>query len=72
MTRKYHNHKLQTNPWHGEEEQQNNHETSGRQTKQSNQLSLPHRGDSKTRMDTKYYVKVIVLLEFCNCHDWAT
>ena len=27
MIRKYHNHKLQTNSWHGEEEQQNNHET---------------------------------------------
>ena len=34
MNRKYHNHKLQTNPWHCEEESQNNHETQGRQTKQ--------------------------------------
>ena len=25
--RKYHNHKLQTNPWHHEEEPHNNHET---------------------------------------------
>ena len=40
MIRKYHNHKLQTNMWHGEEEQNNNHETSGRQTKLSIQLSL--------------------------------
>ena len=40
MIRKYHNYKLQTNPWHLEEEPQNNHETPGRQTKQSNQLSL--------------------------------
>ena len=39
MIRKYHNHKLQTNPWHRDEEPHNN----GRQTKQSNQLSLPHR-----------------------------
>ena len=31
---------LQTNPWHHEEEPHNNHETPGRQTKQSNQLSL--------------------------------
>ena len=31
MIRKYHNHKLQTNPWHREEEPQNNHETPGRQ-----------------------------------------
>ena len=51
MIRKYHNHKLQTNPWHREEEPHKNHETPGRQTKQSNPLSLPHR---KTRMDTKY------------------
>ena len=40
MIRKYHNHKLQTNPWYCEEEPHNNHETPGRQTKQSNQLSL--------------------------------
>ena len=53
MIRKYHNHKLQQNPWHRGEEPQNNHETSGRQTKQSYQLSLPNRDDRKTRMDTK-------------------
>ena len=40
MIRKYHNQKLQTNPWHHEEEPHNNHETPGRQTKQSNQFSL--------------------------------
>ena len=34
MNRKYHNHKLQTNLWHCEEESYNNHETLGRQTKQ--------------------------------------
>ena len=33
MLRKYHNHKLQTNMWHREEEPHNNHETPGRQTK---------------------------------------
>ena len=36
---------------HREEEPHNNHETRGRLTKQSNQLSLPQ-GDCKTRMDT--------------------
>ena len=41
------------NPWHREEEPHNNHETPGRQTKQSNQLFLPHRDDCETRMDTK-------------------
>ena len=40
MIRKYHNHKLQTTPWHRKEEPHISHETSGRQTKQSNQLSL--------------------------------
>ena len=41
MIRKYHNHKLQTTPWHSEEEPPNHHETPGRQTKQSNQLYPP-------------------------------
>ena len=52
MIRKYmyHNHKLQTNPWHRDEEPHNNHTTQGRQTKQTNQLSLSllHRDDFKT------------------------
>ena len=50
MIRKYHNHKPQTTPWH-KEEPLNRHETSGRQIKQSNQLSLPHQDDCNTRMD---------------------
>ena len=37
MIRKYHNNKLQTTPWHLEEEPLNHHETPGRQIKQSNQ-----------------------------------
>ena len=53
MIRNYHNHNLQKNPWHREEEPYNHHETPGRQTKQSNQLSLPHQDDFKTRMDIK-------------------
>ena len=57
MIRKYHNHKLQTNAWHREKEQQNNYKTPGRQTKQSNQLSLPHQDDCKTRMDIKSRTK---------------
>ena len=53
MIRKCHNHTLQTNSGHQEEESQNNnsHYTSG-----SNQLSLPHQDDCKTRYDTKYYI----------------
>ena len=53
MIRKYHNHKSQTNPWHREEEPLNHHETTGTQTKQSNQPSLPHQDDCETRKDTK-------------------
>ena len=54
MIRKYHNHKLQTIPWHREEEPLNHHETPGRQIKQSNQLSLPHQDDCNTKMDIEY------------------
>ena len=45
MIRIYHNHKLQTTPWHREEEPLSHHETPERQIKQSNQLSLPHQDD---------------------------
>ena len=51
MIRKYHNYKLQTNPWHRMLEPHNNHETPGRQTNQRNQLSLLHQDNFKTRMD---------------------
>ena len=53
MIMKYHNHTQQTNPRHREEEPQNtnSHTTPGRQLKQStNQLSLSHQDDCKTRM----------------------
>ena len=50
MIKTYHNHKLQTNPRHREEEPHNNHETPGRETKQSNQPSPPNH---KTRRGTK-------------------
>ena len=53
MIRKYHNHKPHTNPWQHEEEPHNHHETPGRKTKQSNELSLFHQDDWKTRMDIK-------------------
>ena len=42
-----HNHNLQTTSWHREEEPHDIHETPGRQAKQNNQLSLPHRDDCK-------------------------
>ena len=53
MTRKYYKYELQMHPWHHDEEPHNNHETPRRQTKQGNQLSLPHQDDCKTRMDIK-------------------
>ena len=40
-----------TKQQHREEEPHNNHETLERQTKQSNQLSLPQQDDYKARMD---------------------
>ena len=51
MIGKYYNHIPQTNQRHREEEPQNSdcHKTSGRQLEQSNQLSLPHQYDCKTR-----------------------
>ena len=42
------------NPWHREEEPHNHHDAPGRQTKQSNQLSLPHQDDCKTRHKVTY------------------
>ena len=55
IIRKYHNHTLQTNLRHSEEEPYNiyGHKTPGRQLKQNNQLSLPRKDDCKTRKDTK-------------------
>ena len=41
------------NSWHHEEEPHNHRKTPGRQTKQSNRLSLPHQDDCKTRKDIK-------------------
>ena len=38
----YHNHNMQTTSWHRPEKPLNHHKTPGRQTKQCNQLSLPH------------------------------
>ena len=53
MIGKYHNHTMQINPRRREEEPQNtnSHKTSGRQLKQSNQLTLPREDYCKTRKD---------------------
>ena len=55
MIRKYHNHKLQTNPRHREEEPHNinSNKASERQLKQSNQLYLDRQDECKIRKDTK-------------------
>ena len=53
MIKKYHNHKLQTNPRYREDEPHSKHETRRRQTKQSSQLSLLHHDDCKTRFGIK-------------------
>ena len=70
MIRKYHNHKLQTNPWHSEEEPHNNHETPGIQTKQSIQLSPPHQDDCKTRRDTKK--RTTKQRTMTESHNWSS
>ena len=41
MIRKYHNHKLQTNPWHREEEPRTNHEAPGRQKSKATSSLFP-------------------------------
>ena len=50
MIRKYHNQKLQTTPWHREEEPLNHHETPGGQIKQN---TSPH-----------FPIKMIAILEW--------
>ena len=60
MTRKYHNHKLQKTAWHGEEEPLNHHETTGRQFKQSNQLSLPHHHTGQCKRTGGCYNELVV------------
>ena len=57
MIRKYHNHKLQTTPWHRKEELLNHQKTPGRQIKQNNQLSLPHQDDYLTNVNFTDQVK---------------
>ena len=53
MIRKYYNHTLHINPCYREEEPQN---INSRKTSDTNQLSLPHQGDCKTRKDNKYCI----------------
>ena len=47
MIRKYHSHKLQTNPWHREEEPHNNHEPQGIQTSKATSSLYPIKMISK-------------------------
>ena len=63
MIMKYDNHKLQTTPWHREEEPLNHRKTPGRQIKQSNQLPLPHQDDCNSRMDIINVQQIIEQLQ---------
>ena len=56
IIRKYHNHKPQTNPWHREEEPHNHHETQGRPTNQSYQLSIPQGLNCKQYSETQIHL----------------
>ena len=49
-------------PWHREEEPHNNHEIPGRQTKQSNQLSLPKRGIKRDDIDLNKLITGILTI----------
>ena len=51
MIRKYHNHKLQTDPWHHEEEPHRNHEAPGTETKQSKMIAKLERTQSYTQQN---------------------
>ena len=50
-------------PIASEEEPYNNHQTPGRQTKQSKKLSRPHQDYYKTRIDIKYGITNIEQLQ---------
>ena len=56
MIRKYHNHKLQTNPWHLEEEQHNNHETYEDKLNKTISSSLPSKMIAKPEWTHVYHV----------------
>ena len=51
IRKKKHNYKLQTNSWHREEEQHNNHETPGNKQSKATSSLFPNQDDYKTRMD---------------------
>ena len=50
MIRKLHNRKLQTNPWHREEEPHKNHETPGRQKSKATSSLCPLKMISKLKL----------------------
>ena len=57
MARKYHNHTLQTDTLHREEETQSTNSHMTFKAILSNHLSLPQRDDCKTRNDIRYCTK---------------
>ena len=60
--RKYHNHKLQTTPWHRENEPHNNHETPGRQKSKLTDSLFPTKMIAKLECTTKH--RTIFLITF--------
>ena len=68
MIRKYHNHKLQTTPWHREEEPLNHHETPGRHLVQIDFIS-------RCQFVAKWYIRQylpsysLVLLKYIFQHE---
>ena len=59
MIRKYHNHKLQTNLWHREEEPHNNHDQDTRKTSQRRAKSKQSKATSSL-----FPIKLIAKLEW--------
>ena len=65
MIRKYHHHKLLTNPWHREKEP---HETPGRQTKKRNQLSSPSKAHKPAFLIKIRWVSIGLEFISLRCH----
>ena len=53
MIRKYHKHKLRTNPQHHKEDTHKNRQSPVRQIKHSKQFPFPHEDDFKNRINIR-------------------
>ena len=59
MIRKYHNYKLETNPWHREEEQHKNHETHEDKLINETSSSLPTKMIAKPELTQETHNKTL-------------